>query len=176
MMNSQKINNLQDLKAEIGRLVIRRKEQEAYLSDQYELLKVKVAAPFRFVSRLTSHVPGVGMFKDLTSGVAKAVQSKDADWLTRVLQVGAPIVLNSTVLRKASWFKKAMVLLASETAIGQVNQDKVSGFVNKITSFIQPKKKKGKKRIKDEAAAIEKIAVMEQQAAVLEDERFTDRV
>ncbi|MCC2600448.1 hypothetical protein [Sphingobacterium sp. FBM7-1] len=175
MMNSQKINNLQDLKAEIGRLNIRRKEQEAYLSDQYELLKVKVAAPFRFVSRLTSHVPGVDMFKDLTSGVAKAVQRKDADWLTRVLQIGAPIVLNSTVLRKANWFKKAMVLLASETAIGQVNQDKISGFVNKITSFIQPKKRKKKQRIEDEEA-IEKIAVVQQQNAILEDERFNDRV
>src|SRR5690606_24127496 len=111
------------------------------------------------------------MFIDLPSGVAKAVLRKYADWLTSVFQIRQPIVLYSTVLRKANWFKKAMVLLVSETAIGQVNQDKISGFVNKITSFIQPKKKKKKQRIEDEEA-IEKIAVVQQQNAILEDERF----
>lgn len=173
MKSSQKINNIHDLKVEIARLSLRRKEQEAYLTDQYELLKVKVAAPFRFFQRITSHVPGVGMLKGFTSGIAKAVQSKDADWLTRALQLGAPIVLNSTVLRKAGWFKKAMVLLASETAIGQVNQDKISGLVNKVASFIKPKKKKKKKKLAEDT--IEKIAVMGQQSAILEDERFTDK-
>ncbi|HLT86906.1 MAG TPA: hypothetical protein VKZ57_04905 [Sphingobacterium sp.] len=171
MKNLQKINNLHDLQAEIARLNLRRKEQEAYLTDQYNLLKVKINAPIRFFQRITSHIPGVGMLKGFTSGVAKAVQSKDADWLTRVLQVGAPIVLNSTVLRKSGWLKKAVVLLASETAIGQVNQDKISGLVNRITSFIKPKKKKKKKVVED---VIEKMAVTEQPSAILEDERFTD--
>src|SRR5690606_278203 len=171
MKNLQKINNLHDLQAEIARLNLRRKEQEAYLTDQYNLLKVKINAPIRFFQRITSHIPGVGMLKGFTSGVAKAVQSKAADWLTRVLQVGAPIVLNSTVLRKSGWLKKAVVLLASETAIGQVNQDKISGLVNRITSFIKPKKKKKKKVVED---VIEKMAVTEQPSAILEDERFTD--
>jgi len=172
MKSSQKINNLHDLKAEIARLNLRRREQEAYLTDQYELLKVKIDTPFRFFRRLSSHVPGVGMLKGFTSGVAKAVQSKDADWLTRILQVGAPIVLNSTVLRKAGWLKKAIFLLVSETAIGQVNQDKVSGLVNKVTSFIKPKKKKRKRKIGGDA--VEKKAIIEQQFAVPQDERFTD--
>ncbi|MBD1423862.1 hypothetical protein [Sphingobacterium chuzhouense] len=172
MKNSPKINNLHDLQAEIARLNLRRREQEAYLTDQYNLLKIKISAPIRFFRLVTSHVPGVNLVKDLTSSISKAAQRKDADWLTRVLQLGAPIVLNSTVLKRAGWFKKAMVLLASETAIGQVNQDKISGLVSKITSFIKPKKKKKKKKID---AEIEKIAVMEQQAAILEDERFTDK-
>ncbi|WP_187444056.1 hypothetical protein [Sphingobacterium phlebotomi] len=171
MKSSPRINNLSDLQAEIARLNVRKKEQEAYLTDQYNLLKVKINAPVRFFQSITSHVPGVGMLKGFTSGISKAVQSKDADWLTRVLQLGAPIVLNSTLLRKAGWFKKALVLLASETAIGQVNQDKISGLVNKVTAFIKPKKKKKKKKPEDDI--IEKIAVMEQQSAILEDERYT---
>lgn len=174
MKNSPKINNLSDLQAEIARLNLRRKEQEAYLTDQYDLLKVKVNAPVRFFQQLAAQVPGVGMLKGLTSSVGKAMRSKDADWLTRVLQLGAPIVLNSTVLKRAGWLKKAMVLLASETAIGQVNQEKISGLLNKVTSFLKPKKKKKKK--KPEEDTIEKIAVMEQQAAILEDERFTDKI
>ncbi|WP_207795837.1 hypothetical protein [Sphingobacterium haloxyli] len=174
MKNSQKINNLHDLRAEITRLNLRRREQEAYLTDQYALLKVKVGTPFRFFRQITSQIPGVGMLKDFTSGVGKAVQRKDADWLTRTLQLAAPIVLNSTFLRKAGWFKKALVLLASETAAGQVNQDKISGLINKVTSFIKPKKKKKKEKLEEDT--IEKIAVMEQQVAILEDERFTDKI
>lgn len=138
------------------------------MTDQYELLKIKIATPYRFFRRLTSHVPGAGMLKGFTSGVTKAVQSKDADWLTRILQVGAPIVLNSTLLRKAGWFKKAMILLASETAIGQVNQDKISGLINKVTSFIKPKKKKKKKT----ESKVEEVSIMEQ-SPILEDERYT---
>lgn len=146
MKSSQKINSLQDLKLEIARLNIRRREQEAYLTDQYDLLKVKIDTPFRLIRRVTSHIPGAGMFRGVSSSIGKAVQSKDADWLTRVLQIGAPIVLNSTLLRKTGWLKKAMVLLASETAVGQVNQQKISGLVDKITTFIKPKKKKRKKK------------------------------
>lgn len=171
MKNSEKINNLQELRSEIARLHWKRREQEAYLADQYTLLKTKINTPFRFFRRVTEHIPGAGMFKGVTSSISKAVQRKDADWLTRLLQVGAPLVLNSTMLRKSGWVKKALVLLASETAIGQVNQEKVSGFLNKITTFIKPKKKK-KKKVKEEA--LEKLADMEQQEFIMEDEQLTD--
>lgn len=168
MKNSPKINNIQDLKGEIARLHLRRKEQEAYLSDQYKLLKVKIDTPFRLIKSVTSHIPGVGMLKSVTSSVGKAMQSKDADWLTRMLQFGTPIVLNSTLLRKAGWFKKAMVLLASETAIGQVNQDKISGLVDRVTTFIKPKKKK-KKKIKQENLMAEQPTIVP--PPILEDEK-----
>lgn len=173
MKDIKKINNLHDLNAEIARLNLRRREQEAYLADQYTLLKAKVNAPMRYFQLITSRIPGVGMIKDITTSIGKSMQRKDADWLTRVLQFGAPLVLNRTLLKNAGWLKKAMVLLASETAIGQVNQDKISGLLNKVTSFIKPKKNKKKKKL--EEGTIEKIAVMEQQAAILEDERFTDK-
>ena len=146
MKSSIKINNAGDLKMEIARLQLRKTEQEAYLADQYRLLKNKVEAPIRFLNNVTSHIPGVGMFKGLVSGVRNATQGKDADWVTKALQIGTPIVLNSTVLRKAGWLKKAIVLLASETAVGQVNQNKISGLIHKVTDFIKPKKKKKKKR------------------------------
>lgn len=170
MKSLQKINNLGDLQAEIAHLRLRRNEQEAYLGDQYKLLRAKIDTPFRLIRRITSHVPGVGMLKGLTSGIGKAVESKDADWLTRLLRIGAPVVLNSTLLRKAGWFKKAMVLLASETAIGQVNQDRISGLVDKITTFIKPKKKKSKKKKEDK---IEEQPVIDQ-LSILEDERYAE--
>lgn len=160
MKNLPKISNLNDLKAEIARLHLRRREQEAYLSDQYKLLKVRVDTPFRLIRNVSSHVPGIGMLKGITSSIGKAMQSKDADWLTKILQFGAPIALNTTLLRKAGWFKKTLVLLASETAIGQVNQEKISGLVDRITNFLKAnKKKKKKKKIKQEDVIAEQPIV-----------------
>lgn len=149
MKNSHKINNLQDLKIEIARVNVRKREQEAYLLDQYELLKAKVESPIRFVRNLTSSIPGATAVKGVASSIGKAMQGKDADWLTSILQIGTPLVLNTTLLRNAGWLKKMMVLLASETAIGQVNQSKISSFISKVTSFIKPKGKKKKKKNKD---------------------------
>ncbi|GHE40147.1 hypothetical protein [Sphingobacterium griseoflavum] len=149
MKSSQKINNLQDLKAEIARVNVRKREQEAYLLDQYGLLKNKIEAPLRFVKNMTAVVPGAGIVKGVANNISKAMKGKDADWLTNVLQIGTPLVLNSTLLKNAGWLKKAVVLLASETAVGQVNQNKISSFISRVTSFIKPKggKKKKKKNL-----------------------------
>jgi len=146
MKSSQKINNLEELKAEIARVNVRKREQEAYLLDQYGLLKNKIEAPIRFVKNITSVVPGAGIVKGVANNIGKAMKGKDADWLTNVLQIGTPLVLNSTLLRNAGWLKKAVVLLASETAVGQVNQSKISSIIGRITNFIKPKGGKKKKK------------------------------
>lgn len=154
-MNSMhKIKNLAELKAEIARVELLKIEQERYLVDQYTLLKHKIEAPRRFFGAITSAIPGGNVVKNVVSAVGKASRSEGGDWLTRVLQIGTPFVLNSTVLRNAGWLKKALVMLASETAIGQVNQDKVSGFVSKLSNFIRPGRRK-KKQKKDIPAVIE---------------------
>ncbi len=147
-MDSKKINNIHDLTVEISRLKVRKREQEATLVNQLGLLKNKVEAPVRFVKNIVSNIPGAGAVGGVVKGISRATQGKDADWLTNVLQVGAPLVLNSTLLRRSGWLKKLLVLFASETAIGQVNQTNISGLLGKITNFIKPKKKKYKKKAK----------------------------
>lgn len=142
MKNTHKISNLQELKEEIARVEQLKFEQETYLLSQYDLLKLKMGAPRRFFNAITSAIPGGNLVKGLVSSVGKATKGEDADWLTRALQLGAPLLLNSTLLRNSGWLKKALVLLASETAVGQVNQSKVSGIINKVTGFIRPKKEK----------------------------------
>jgi hypothetical protein len=47
-------------------------------------------------------------------------------------------------LKNTGVFKKALMLLLSERAVGQINQDKISGLLSKLTQFIRPKKKKNK--------------------------------
>lgn len=148
-----KINNINDLKLEIARLSVLKREQEGYLGDQYKLLKNKVETPSRILGAVTSNIPGVSMVKGLFSSIGNAAAGKNdsssatrkSDWLTKAVRLGLPLILNRTVLKNSGWLKKSLVLLASEGAAGQINQDKVGSFVSKITDFIRPKKGKKKK-------------------------------
>lgn len=137
------IKNIHDLKGEISRLTQLKKEQEAYLSEQYRLLRYKIEAPSRVLGILTDQIPGVSSIKGIIEAIpAFKKQNTNADWLTRGLQLGLPLVLNKTLLKNAGWFKKSLVLLASETAARRVNKDNVENAISKVANFIRPKKKK----------------------------------
>jgi len=72
------------------------------------------------------------------AGIAKAARGKDSDWLTKALQIATPFVLNSALPKNLGKVKKALVMLASEVAIGQVNRQKVSRFIRKMAKVIRP--------------------------------------
>ncbi|ERJ57788.1 hypothetical protein [Sphingobacterium paucimobilis] len=144
-----KINNIEDLRVEIARLSQLKKEQECYLADQYLLLKHKVEAPARLINTLTSSIPGVDFVKGLFSafgggGATKVGAADQSNWMARALQLGLPLILNRTFLKNSGWLKKAIVLLASDSAVAQVTQGKVSSLASKLAKFVRPKKSKKK--------------------------------
>ncbi|MGJ1433117.1 hypothetical protein ACR79M_16705 [Sphingobacterium spiritivorum] len=148
MRKPLKINNLTELKAEIARLNELKFEQEAYLKDQYHLLNRKIEAPVRFFRSITSRIPGVDIVSQLFSSSGNNKGTEDGEgsgWATKALRIGVPFLLNKFFLKRAGWLKKALVLLASETAIGQVNKDKISSAISKLSDYIRPGKKKEKK-------------------------------
>ncbi|MBL1410274.1 hypothetical protein [Sphingobacterium faecale] len=155
-----KINNIGDLRLEIARLTQLKKEQEGYLVDQYQLLKHKVEAPVRFMNSLASSIPGVDLVKGIFSAFGKSggesnlEASNQSNWTARILQLGLPLVLNRTFLKNSGWLKKAIVLLASEGAVSQVTQGKVSSLVSKLAKFVRPKKSKKKHK---EVAPLEEL-------------------
>lgn len=141
MNNKQtKIRNLQELKAEISRLKALKNEQEVYLKTQFRLLNNKIEAPIRFFNSLKDNIPGVNIIQQLFS----KSNNPDSDWLTKTLRIGVPFIMNRLFLKNTGVLKKALMLLLSERAVGQINQDKISGLISKLTSFIRPKKKKNK--------------------------------
>lgn len=148
------INNTEELKIELVRLSRLKKEQESYLGDQYKLLKNKVETPSRVINAVASNMPGVSLIKGLFSSVTASKSTEHnshekSDWLNKATRIGLPLLLNRTLLKNSGWLKKSLVLLASEGAVGQINQDKISSFVGKITDYIRPKKSKKKhKKIK----------------------------
>jgi len=140
------VTNFDELSAEIARLKVQKKEQEAFLLNQYDLLKHKVEAPARIANMIFNRVPGISTVKGLISGIGQVTNKNNkADWLTKTLQLGLPLVLNRTLLKNAGWLKKGLVLLGSETVASQVNQTKITSVIDRLASFIKPKKKKKKK-------------------------------
>lgn len=144
-----KITNIDDLLNEIDRIGALRDEQELYLGTQFKLLKHKVEAPVRFVNMITSHIPGVNRVRDVVSSISANSENSTgkSDWLTKVLRLATPLVLNRTLLKNAGWFKKAIFTVASETAVSQVNQSSISGAVAGIANFIRPKKRVKKAKL-----------------------------
>ncbi len=146
MRKESKIKNLSDLRLEIARLDALSKAQESYLGDQYQLLSEKVAAPMRFVKSLATWVPGVNFTKGLFEK-----GGNEEDWLSRVLRIGLPVVLNRFFLRKAGFIKRALVTLLSQQAASALNKDTVAGLVSKVAEFIRPpaKRRRRSSRHKD---------------------------
>ncbi|SFC03207.1 hypothetical protein SAMN05421747_103179 [Parapedobacter composti] len=141
MRKESKIKNLHDLRAEITRLKALAREQERYLDDQYLLLQAKIEAPYRFLKSALSWVPGANTAKGLF-----AKRREGEDWLSRALRIGLPVVLNRLFLRKAGFFKRALVTLLSQQAAGALNKDRLSAFINKVTDLIRPSGKKRRPR------------------------------
>ncbi len=137
MSKESKIKNLSDLRLEIVRLKTLSREQERYLSDQYQLLSEKVAAPVRFVKSIATWVPGVNFAKGLFER-----GRKDEDWLSKALRIGLPVILNRFFLRKAGFIKRALVTLLSQQAAGALNQDTVAGLISKVADFVRPPAKR----------------------------------
>lgn len=156
MTKQSKIHNLAELKAEIARLKILKNEQEAYLKSQVKLFNHKIETPVRIFNALKSNIPGASMISGLFAS-PKDSGSNQSDWVTKALRIGVPFVMNRFFFKKAGVLKKALLLLASEKALGQVNQDKISSIIDKVTDFIKPKKNKKRK------ADTEKLPVVEDQ-------------
>ncbi|AIM39220.1 hypothetical protein KO02_22920 [Sphingobacterium sp. ML3W] len=144
MTKHSKIHNLAELKTEIARLKVLKNEQEAYLKSQVSLLNHKIETPMRIFKAVKSNIPGLDMLSGLFSSTVKG-EAKSGDWLTKSLRIGVPFVMNRFFFRKAGVLKKALLLLASEKALGQVNQDMVTSLIAKATNFIKPSKKKKRK-------------------------------
>lgn len=137
MRKESKIKDLADLKLEIARLKLLAAEQESYLNDQYLLFNEKIEAPVRFIKSAISWVPGV----DLAKGVFTKTKEGE-DWVSRLLRIGFPVVLNRFFLRKAGFIKRALVTLLSQQAASILNKDTITDLIEKITRFIRPEKRK----------------------------------
>lgn len=139
-----KITNLAELQGEIARLQNVKREQEAYLQDQFGILKEKVMKPVHFLQNMFAFLPSSsGLFSNIGS---KGGSGFHEDWLTKSLKLGLPFLVNRVFFRKAGYIKKILMGLVSTQAAGFLNKERLAGIVDSITSLIKKKpKEKGSK-------------------------------
>lgn len=141
------INTLEELKLEIARLKRLRGEQEVYLGNQFSLIKQKIDRPAQVMGAIATSIPGVNLLRGFfsTTDGASNKTGEQQDWMSRVLRIGIPYLLHKTILKKSGWFKKALVLLASQSAAGQLSREGIVKAISKLTDVVRPSRKRGAK-------------------------------
>lgn len=137
MKSNTPINNLQELKQEIARLKLRKREQEAYLTQQFDILEEKITAPARLLSRIT------GFFNTVAD---KSILNFDkslpgGDWFSNSLRIALPFLFNKVLFKKAGVIKKGLLLIASQQAASLVNKEQLTALIKSVTSLIRNGKK-----------------------------------
>lgn len=137
-----RIENLEQLRAEIQLLKQKRAEQELYFIQKKENIKEAFNSPFTFIKKL-------GLF----FGVNKSTKTSgiSADWATALARFVIPFILNKTLLRGKGAMLKSLFALISQKAINPAifNQGKIMGVAGKVSEWIGDfiSKTKRKKRM-----------------------------
>lgn len=131
-MENRKINSMADLRLEIIRLQIEVDEREALIRHDLNEVAEQVKAPFHFMKKLA------GWF-----GGGTTDQAASADWLTSVLQLGFPWIVNNLFFKRSGIFTKGLIALLSQKAISGINLEKFTHWVEQLNQWIT---KQGKKK------------------------------
>ncbi|HZH54199.1 MAG TPA: hypothetical protein VFD72_00975, partial [Sphingobacteriaceae bacterium] len=131
-----KISNLTELRQELQFLKAQAREQEVYLSEQYDLLKKKVDAPVRFVNNLVSWIPGVDVAKELISNKSG---KGEGDWVSRIFSAGSASILNRLFLRRAGFVKRILLTAITQQTASLMNQDRAVNAIKWLADVIRGK-------------------------------------
>ena len=136
-MKNNEIRNIGELRSEIVRLQAEADERELAIKLELDEMTEQIKAPFVFIKKVA------GWF-----GIGEKEEGKAQDWVSMIAQLGLPYLLNSFLFKKSGFLMKAVVALASQRAASGLNQDTISGWIEKITQWL--KKQRSEKK---EAAA-----------------------
>lgn len=134
MKKELKINNIVELRLEIARLKSESREQEAYLSEQYDALKSTLEKPLNFFSNLISWIPGVDIAKELAGSGAK---KNGGDWVSRLFSAGSVAILNRLFLRRAGFVKRILLSAFAQQAGSLMNQERAGSLIKLLADYIR---------------------------------------
>lgn len=131
------IKNINDLRAKIALLEVKKREDEIFLNQKYVSIKDKFLNPFSYVKNIFSK-------STASASTSSSIKPDLVTYLTRVL---LPLILNKTILRNKGIILKTLVSLISQRTITSsvFNKDILSNWIDKATDFVKSKTKKEKK-------------------------------
>jgi hypothetical protein len=130
-----KIQNIDDLKAEIERLGRVRIDMEAELKMEANIIRAKIKAPFQLFSKLHDFL---GFGKDKS-------QSKEyGDWVSSIFQVGLPVLITKFLFPKSGLIVKSIIEFISQNTAKSMNKDFISNILDKLSNWIKSSGRKSK--------------------------------
>ncbi len=137
-----KIQNIQQLQAEIIRLKIKSADLEIDLDNQVNTLVDKISAPFAFVNRIGSFFKGDADHKSQQPNNPK--NQDQEDWVSMVSRIMLPILVNKTFFKGSGLLTKGIAALVTQQAGSAINKDKLTDWTDKLTSWIKKSNKQNK--------------------------------
>ena len=131
-----KIQNIEDLRAEIDRLGQVRVEMETDLKIEAVKITAKITAPLLLLSKL---------YDFLGFGKGKSESKEGGDWVSSIFRIGLPVLMNRFIFPKSGFLMKAFIGLISQNAVKSLNTDLMSKAIEKLSDWIKTTGNKGKK-------------------------------
>lgn len=141
----KKIQNLEELRAEIVTLRFKRAEQEIYLNQTFGKVNKAFSGPINFVKGALEFI---GLKNNSKTGKPSNTQT---DWVTSLGRIALPYILNKTILRGRGMFLKTAISLLSQTTINSknLNKDVLASWIDKATYWFNVSKHSVKKKQED---------------------------
>lgn len=130
--------NLADLKGEIARLKLRKKEQEKHIGD-------------KFSSPLASAATIITLFKGKDTGEKKpGLESLyRSDLVSALSRVVLPFMVNKLFFPKAGFITRAIATFISRKAAKKVDSDMLAGVIGKVKGLFGDKKRTKRRLVTD---------------------------
>lgn len=126
-----KIENIDDLRLEIGRLEFQCVQQEAILTHRAKAILNKIQTPLNLVDKLHSWFGGNNDDK----------HKDDHDWVSSALQAILPMALDKIFFRKSGFIVKTLAALASQNAATLISKSTIIGLISKFSDWLKNSKR-----------------------------------
>lgn len=140
-----KIQNSEELRAEILRLRNLRFEIEDELLIQTNKVTEKFRIPIMLLGKLND------WFSIFNTSTKNSAGNDQRDWVTSVFRVGLPVMLNKFIFPKSGFLLKSVVEFLSQNAAKGVNKNVIGEVIDHLAEWIKSTKrtKKHKREIAD---------------------------
>ena len=135
-----KIQNIDDLDAEINRVTKQRLEDENDLQLITDNISAKFNIPVMIFNKISDFFGS--LFGNPTDNASK---QENTDWVTNVFRIGIPVFLNKFIFPRSGFLLKSVVAMVSQTAAKNVNKDTMTEIIDKVANWIKSSKPRTKK-------------------------------
>jgi hypothetical protein len=133
-----KIQNSDDLRSEILRLRTTRSKIEGELKTETDRITQRFRVPLMIFGKVNDWVSP--MFKPGRSEHG----SLNQDWVTSILSIGLPVIMNKFIFPRSGFILKSVVELLSQNTAKTLNKDVLIDLIDKLSDWIKSSKRKKK--------------------------------